>query len=281
MKHDQSLAVRRARCVATSLLHRYGIDDPSHLDLEALAIELGADIVHCTLDGALARLFRVGRRAVIRVSHANVIEGQRRFSIAHELGHLALDHKSSLAAVCDSTHQHDQHGGSSREAEANTFAAELLLPESLVRRRCEVSPVSLDVVRAIAEDFGTSVGCAAIRFAELTSERCAAIYAQDGRIQWCVRSTNFWPSIERGQRLDPWSLAADYARKGHCSSAREPVPADAWIATDELHGLEEIEEHTVAVPDVDATLTLLWIPESSIGAFHRQLPVGDDPSIWR
>lgn len=261
----EPLGMRRARRAAASLLDRYGVEHPSHIDVEALACALGAAIVPGALDGALARLCRFGDRAVIRVSAAHTLEGQRRFSIAHELGHLALRHNAALD-ICHSAHRHERHGVSEREAEADTFAAELLLPASLVRRRCEVSPVSLDLVHAIARDFGTSLPCAAIRFVELTSERCAVVYAQRGRVRWCVRSATFWPTIARGQRLDPWSLAADYPRRGAVPPEREAVRADAWIADDELRGVDEIEEHCVAIPEDGATLSLLWIPEPSVGA---------------
>jgi hypothetical protein len=72
------------------------------------------------------------------------------------------------------------------ESEADVFAAELLMPDFLARRRCEVSPVSLEPVRALARDFGKSLCASAIRFVELTSERCAAVYSEHGKVSWAV-----------------------------------------------------------------------------------------------
>lgn len=51
--------------------------------------------------------------------------GRRRFSIAHELGHFLL-HRDLIAAGMTPGPQH--------EREANEFAAELLMPEEVIRR---------------------------------------------------------------------------------------------------------------------------------------------------
>ena len=163
------MRMRRARSEARRLLHWSGVRKPEHIDIEAIAHSCGADIVIGKLDGSLARVFRIGTKARIRVSDRIVNLGARRFAIAHELGHLVLGHdiptegdvSRFLARVCAR-----KRGDEDPEPEANVFAAESLMPEQHVRARCEVSPVSLDPVRAIAAEFNTSVVASAVRFAE-------------------------------------------------------------------------------------------------------------------
>jgi len=160
------------------MLRAFGVEAPEHIVIEAMAGAVGAEIVDSSEPlSASARLVRVGDHSSIRVSANIVNPGARRFSIAHELGHLVLDHEASLAALCTLTLPGT---GASMEAEANTFAAELLMPEALLRRRCEVSPVDLEIARGIARDFRVSVLAAARRFVELTSERCALVFAMNG-----------------------------------------------------------------------------------------------------
>jgi hypothetical protein len=154
------------------------------------------------------------------------------------------------------------HDDSVIEREANVFAAEFLLPTRLVKRRCEVSPVDLTVVEAIAEEFHTSLVATAIRFAELASERCAVVLSQRRRVQWVVRSETFWPWIGRGSQLLPWSVADDYFRSGELPTERQLIDASAWIDGEHLRGDEEIFEHARLIPSIDGVLSLIWIPES-------------------
>jgi Zn-dependent peptidase ImmA (M78 family) len=65
------------------------------------------------------------------------------------------------------------------EIESNAFSGAWLLPEFLLRKRCEVSPVSLEVPRQIEKEFDVSILTSAIRFCELSSERCAAVFSKN------------------------------------------------------------------------------------------------------
>ena len=58
------------------------------------------------------------------------------------------------------------------------------MPAVLLRRACEVSPVDLAVPRTIARDYEVSILASTIRFAELASERCAAVFcaARQGQV---------------------------------------------------------------------------------------------------
>jgi hypothetical protein len=262
---DRELRLRRARRAAAALLHRWGLDGPleAPVDVEGLARAMGIKLVPARLDGPLARVVHAGRVAMVRLSDRHDHPGQLRFSIAHELGHLELGH-STHARLCAAPELH-AFGDDDRlrEQEANAFASELLLPEASVRRRCEVSPVDLSVVRGIAEDFGMSMVATAITFVELTSERCAVVLSQERRVRWAVRSEMFWPTIQRGQNVSPWSLAYDYFARGDVSGERDEVDARAWIDGTQLGGREPtLHEHALVLPQMRAVMSLLWIPES-------------------
>ncbi len=256
----------RARAAARRVLHDFGVTQPAHIDVEAIARGLGAEIVYGPLIGATARIMRLGEVVRIRVSDRITHPGVKEFSLAHELGHLVLGHELPTAAESmDPTSyvaracRRVPMNGVDPEREADAFAAELLMPELLLRKRCEVSPVSLEPVRAIARDFRTSMGASAIRFAELTSERCAAVYSERGVVSWAVPSPTFTAMITRGVPLDRGSLAHDYFRKGTIDDAPQEVPAEAW-----LDGARDVEivEHSQGLPDLGGVITLLWVPEA-------------------
>lgn len=258
-RRDLSLPERRARGAARELLEHYAIDEPGQLVLEGLAADLGVTVVRGELAGAVARLARVGDRGRIRVANRVTNVGRQRFSVAHELGHFVLKHEGSPLAGCQERALLD-YNGESKESEANVFAVELLLPEKLVRRRCEVSPVDLRPVQKLAEEFETSITATAIRFIDFSPEKCALVYSENGRIRWTRKSETFWfRLIGWGQPLEPASLASDFYRKGELQEDPEEVRGDAWIESNTGRA-PEVVEHSMAIPTLGAVVTLLWVP---------------------
>jgi len=259
-----SLGVRRARREAQALLKQFRIRDAKDLDVAAIANLFRLRVTLGELNGATARLARAGRHGTIRLNARIADPGAQRFSMAHELGHCVLRHESpDVRALCAAPH--DQPDGE-HESQANAFAAELLMPESMLRRRCEVSPVNLEPARAIAAEFKVSLMAAALRFVELTSERCALVFSRDRRVVWVCRSATFAPFIEGGRILDTQSVAFDWFAHGRLSDDCQPVPGDAWIDHDSAPRIE-VWEASVPVPAMWGVMSLVWLPESVAAPF--------------
>jgi Zn-dependent peptidase ImmA (M78 family) len=255
------IEIRRARQAASALHTRYWIRDANDINVDEIAALMNIVIRHGALDSAAARLVRDGAWGVIRLSAKIEHEGVRRFSVAHELGHYQLSHPSpSILSICEDAAAACVDRG--LETQANAFAAELLMPERLLRRRCEVSPLSLDIPRAIASEFRVSLMAAALRFVELTSERCALVFSRDRRVLWAARSDTFRPFIPRGRLLDETSVAVDWFVGGRMYDGCQPVPADAWVDIEGAHDIE-IWEDSLMIPGTGGVLTLLWLPEGA------------------
>jgi Zn-dependent peptidase ImmA (M78 family) len=259
-RRSLSQRLAAARHAARLLLRQFGVEEPHHIQLEEIARARGAMVIDDDeLMTAEARIVRGGTTSVIRLSSRMMHSGRRRFSLAHELGHLELANgRDVLGLSCDNA---TNPFAMEREAEADAFAAELLMPEWMVRRRCEVSPVTLDIARDIAATFRTSIVASAFRLVELTSERCALVYSEEGAVRWSARSATFQPLIDKGARLDPASVAYDVARGDrHHHDEAQPILAEAWIDTMGRRG--DLIEHSITVPETDGVLTLLWVPEA-------------------
>ncbi len=130
----------RPRQVAHDLLARIGARTPEQIDPILTAKELGIEVAFGHLEGAAARIFRIGAKARIRVSDRIVTKGRQRVSIAHEIGHYTLGHElpneneaaSWLAASCGSRSKRE-------ERDAEILAVEHLTPEPMVAPYCAVS----------------------------------------------------------------------------------------------------------------------------------------------
>ena len=174
------MGIRRARNAARRLRDDLGVPSTPPVNVHRIANALGVDIVerhnldvlgHQNVSGLLLR--RKGR--TICLINAGDGENRKRFSIAHEIGHLVLhpfqeqyvDPKFSLAA----RDQKSTEGVDLFEIEANAFAAELLMPEDWLRRQID-RPLELDVfsdarVSELASQYKVSLQAMTIRLTSL------------------------------------------------------------------------------------------------------------------
>ncbi|MFT3695826.1 MAG: ImmA/IrrE family metallo-endopeptidase [Kofleriaceae bacterium] len=218
------------------------------------------------LDGATARVIKIGERAKIVVSTRIAELGSIRFSIAHELGHLICQHfvkRRAMERACVPLSTTD---GSNVEREASIFATELLMPLSMVAPWCKVAPRTLDPIKSIASSFQTSLLASALRYIELTSERCAVVYSEVGRVRWVKKSPSFTAWIPRGRCLAPASAASDYFSQGTLEESTRIVPATAWLARSAENEESPIYEHTVPIPAIGAAFSFLWLNENGAPA---------------
>ncbi|MGE0397213.1 MAG: ImmA/IrrE family metallo-endopeptidase [Kofleriaceae bacterium] len=260
MNRDDASA--QAKHDASRFLRHYGAQSREDLQPEAWAHDLGIEIVEDELDGATAQLIRLADVAQIVLPTRIHDPCARRFAIVHELYHFIKRHPSmSPTMMCkpkwlrgSDRHLHAFEIGS------NAFAGAVLLPESWLRSRCEVSPVSLEVPWQIAKEYDVSILTSAIRFCELSSERCAAVFSKDGVVQWIAKSKTFTRRIADTRRLHRDSIAWDFHATGTLDEREQPVPAQAWIDT---RANVDIIEHSTFRSDYGTVLSMVWVPEDA------------------
>lgn len=243
-------------------------DDVRACDLEAI---LDADQIDlcdtwCPQPGYTACLVRPDPECPPEIMLApGQSRGRRRFSIAHELGHLYIPtHDARRAGWCgdDAMAASAQHGDS-LEWEANDFATELLMPGHLFRHDAAKHVPAFTDVAALAEPscYDVSITAAALRYVELTRECCALVSSRRGEIEWVSRSESFVYRISRrGDALPPTSIAAFGSEGG----VPEPQVLDpfTWLEFDQRNPLE-VFESTHVVPSQELVLSLVWVVEGS------------------
>ncbi len=154
---------------------RHGLGSSPIADVAILADELGVVVARMPLgsderspEGCSALDPQTGAAYVLINSDKPRV--RRRFTIAHELGHLALGHLHRGEVVVDET----VRGRSPWEREANAFAAGLLMPEAGVtggwqrlQRRLGERASPIDWIVWLAASFGISDQAAAYRLVNL------------------------------------------------------------------------------------------------------------------
>lgn len=256
----------RAIRTAQALIEDYAIRTPADIALEAIAYDQGVMVIDGPLEGAWARLVRKGGRGLVRVSDSIPYEGQRRFCVAHELGHFLLHADRSQLALCSNEDMLHGYASGPEEPEANAFAGEFLMPQPLVRDRLSPSELSLDVVADLAEVFETSMSVTIHRIVDVAEHVCALVRSENGVLRSFHRCGDFPFRIrEMGTQLDARSCAGEFYLDGPSAEREADVLADAWLEDDRLMGDELIREITVPMPRFESAVTLLWIvPDSSL-----------------
>jgi len=256
----------RAVRTAQAVVEDYGIRAPEDIDLEAIAYDRGVVVIDGNLSGSWARLVRKGKRGVVRVSDSIPYAGQRRFCIAHELGHFLLHADWSQLALCSNEDMLPGYASGSEEPEANAFAGEFLMPEPLFRKRLNPVELSFDVVAGLADVFQASMSATIHRIVDVAEHVCALVRSEKGVLRSFHRCSDFPFRIrEMGTRLDARSCAGEFYLDGTSADQEADVLAETWLEDDRLMGDELIREITVPMPRFESAVTLLWIvPGSSL-----------------
>ncbi len=256
-----SANLTRARHAAEKLIKRFTVSCPEDIALDDIAMALGVLVVEDHLEGAEARLLRKGGRGIIRVKAGIPEIGRRRFAIAHDLGHWELHADLSQWALCS---EDDMLGytGSPSEIEANAFASELLMPTGLFRPRCERADPDLELIKALAGEFHTTVTATAIRFVEECRETCTVVFSENGHVRWWrsrSREPRMW--IEPRQALHHESVAWDCLKDRPVPQTMQRVPTEAWFQEPHRGRTVDLYEQSMRLGRYPTILTLLWIVE--------------------
>ncbi|WDP89326.1 MAG: ImmA/IrrE family metallo-endopeptidase [Desulfobacter sp.] len=258
MGADHSISIRYglAEHAAQELHKKYGIIFPEQIRLRDIAYAEKALVVEKSITSAAASLVRTKNKATIRISPGDREERQR-FSIAHELGHLKLNHQNGkIKTVCSQKDMMSWYK-KSIETEANYFASELILPTTMLEKLCDVEEVDFRPVKEIAKTFRSSLTATAIKFVRLNSEKCALVYSENGKIVWSYGSQDWDFFIQRGVPLDERTEAYEFFQRKELYDDPIETPADAWF--NDKQGIGEVVEHSIGSKEFDFVLSLLWI----------------------
>jgi len=191
--------------------------------------------------------------------------GRIRFTQAHELGHYLLHRQDRIDFKCatqDMVSLTEQEA--SMEAQANAFAATLLMPLDDFRQSTQDS-ADFEVLAQCADRYGVSLTAAALRWIDHTDHCAVLISHTDGFINWSISSRSaraggaFFRARQSAIAIGEDTLAAN-SQIAHERLGVE-LPARAWFK-DAEDGLS-LKEMKISADQFDYTLTLLVLPRRS------------------
>lgn len=235
---------QRAKNQALALIKKYRIRKPAEIRVELLAwLEHRALIQEREVSSCAAAVVRSNRSSLIVINrHGN--PGRKRFSIAHELGHLTLHSKVNQMALCSESDIFRYRKIRPEEPEANTFAVELLMPEQFFQESMGYDTPSFELIAHLREVFQTSLTSTAIRYVSLTEHPCALVFSKYGDIQWSHPSPTFRYKMREG-KLHSHTFASDFtSNPAKANEAKRGNLAPRWFlnAKDDFPVIEQSKD---------------------------------------
>ncbi len=264
---------------AKALIKELGIDEPSILDsLEDICMHRGLFIKKEPMSHAEGRIAfgstGDGVEAVATVNSNESYECRTRFSIAHEFGHFELhknqDFTCNLQAMNEWFAKEKQK---QLEMEANSFASEFLMPSEFVKPKVVKQIPSLSLIKALSEEFNTSLAASALKMIEHTGEPCAVVFFNKDGVKYHHRSPLFeeqkyW--VAQGP-LSGDTYAYDVSNGKTPNPTMSDVPFDAWV---DISGKPDwvqkkmsdktIKEQSIWFPNLQQGIALLWIKDADL-----------------
>ena len=248
---------------ARKLLDEYGITSPAELDLYKIGYGETISIEEANLSGYLGRIHYGNGYAIIKIHKGIKEEGQKRFVIAHEMGHFF--NETNNLKNCSELELLTYHSKQEAEYNANIFASELLLPEKWLEDFARLKKPGLELLQDTADYFNVSISAAALRIAQSDVYPVAVIMSTNGKVKWSSINKYFpfrWVPV--GYNVNPNSYAYDIFKamnEGKIINAEKAneVLADSWFLEDYNYKKDYfLIEQNIPMPNYNSVLTILW-----------------------
>lgn len=248
---------------AREIIGKLEIEDPAEIEIELIAATEGAPVLEKPLQGSDGRMVRLDGSALITVRNTIRFPGQKRFVIAHELGHVLLHpHVRQIDEVSIAQASDWSLNQEPEEVEANLFAAEILMPGKLFVPRVEKKDPSFELLRFLAGEFRTTLTATAIQFLRYTREECVLVCSKNGRRKWFWPTERFSSRLRDEMEIHPYTCAAELAKSGENHVRGNDVPAGSWLRDFSPDDMACVTEDAIYSNDFRETLSLVWIHDA-------------------
>ena len=254
---------------AQTLLKKYYLDDPSNINFLDL---LGSEKLHYqerSIKSSLGSLIRHKQYGQILVNSKIRDKAQKRFIIAHELGHWSM-HDNMPIFNCDhSKFKYWDKKIDIIEKEANWFASEFLMPKESFVKYCTDKTLSHAIIRSISNKYKTSLTASTIRFADHGNESIMIVFSRNNQMVWNYGSSDFqYGFFGRNQPIPNNSITSHSFKNSDEYSEISVIKANEWFQND--FSVEEdkyLNEIVFPMPTYNSSLTILWQHELNFESF--------------
>jgi len=130
--------------------------------------------------------------ALIIVNEGIENAGRKKFTGAHEIGHVVLHIQKGIKNSFKCTKSDfSTRTTVNLEREANEFASSLIMPKALIGDVVRQNDLSWHLIQSIKQDCGTSLEATARRVISISDDVCALLIHKDGKMWVPIKSKHF------------------------------------------------------------------------------------------
>ncbi|MBK7901990.1 MAG: ImmA/IrrE family metallo-endopeptidase [Proteobacteria bacterium] len=261
---------------ARALVKSCGID-AAPVDITKFLAAANAELQYSDRlgSGTAGMTIPLGERNLILINEHEAIERQR-FTALHEIAHILLDLPSRHDQDVDSGGMFSYVRRPPEEIACDTFAAECLLPHSLLQQDLGDAVAGFEFVSRLADKYQASLACTASRVAINAPFACAYVLSQDGFVRFstsspAMRASKFF--VTSRIQVPAASITGQCLKAGLRTGSGQ-VAAHLWTSTDDFEDVDLMED--VRFSGVwNQALTLLWIEDGDLPDLRGQRSIDD------
>ncbi|MCX8167234.1 MAG: ImmA/IrrE family metallo-endopeptidase [Candidatus Micrarchaeota archaeon] len=249
---------------AIKLIEKYCYESPQELDLLKLLYAEDLKLKEEPLNDCEGKILFDNEMGLITLNNKIKDERQKRFTLAHEMGHFFNEkHLIELKKnnyTCGFEEFYGLNKSKRWENKANEFAAELLMHKPWFQSFTKNKLPGMELIQETSEYFKVSLTATALRYVFIGQYPTAIIMSKDGKVLWSAINEYFplkW--IPVGYKVRKESAAYDYFDCKEVQKCKDLIPAYTWFSDDfkcprDLYFYEQ----NFVMYNYDCVLTMLW-----------------------
>jgi Zn-dependent peptidase ImmA (M78 family) len=255
----------KGKVAAQKLMEECGIESVNELSLELIVAARGATLIEKPMKQSDGRIVMTDSWSIISINSNIKFEGKKRFTLAHELGHLEM-HRDKLLYHNDNDGTLQYFKSGNQETEANEFASELLMPHHLFIKECKNRPFDPSLLRELSEKFKTSITSVTYKYFELGPHPICLFYCYNNVIKYWKRRDDYPHYINDRTKLSPPanSVASEWFDQGVIypkKESKQSIEKSTWFILNEKWENDEdynFWEYCIVTKDYNTALSVVW-----------------------
>jgi hypothetical protein len=256
--------------VAQTFLSENGFSEITEIPMDLIVSGLGAILIEGPLENADG-LILIGKKiSIIKVNSNIHFETRKRFTIAHEIGHLLMHkdidpHLENLNTLTWFNDTENQLKKGRQEYEANDFAAELLMPESLFISEALKHQFSPNLLKYLANRFKTSITSTAFKYLNTNLYPICIFFIYNGRIKYWKKSIDFKAYCKDITKLPPPtdSVAQEYIDANYefiylNDEKAQEICKSTWFELSVYENDKKFFEYCIPIKESKTIISIVW-----------------------
>lgn len=263
---------RKGSAKAKELLEEIGIEEITDIPMKKIVSSLGAIYMEEPLSNSDGKIVRGKKKTLIIVNSNILYEEKKRFTIAHEIGHLLLHDKLDLEVHNENSNTLNWFKNTEKQAkrgrqewEANDFASELLMPEKLFRKISERRPFSPELVKELSQRFKASITSIVYRILTLDIYPLFIVNIHKGKVKYWSKSNDLWVKVKENTTQNPPddSVALEYLESGYeylykGKDKAQEISKSTWFELRENEDDSDFYEYCIPTKQYENIISVVW-----------------------